>query len=478
MAEFDNFVDFVNNEMPKRPWAPVPLSGSLTAGQALIATGVGMEVEQKLVQFQDPLMVRYVGEQPGDYTTLASALASLPYGVDDLSNSYNYYMVYVRHTATGAARQESGGILIQAKFVSIIGLSTAQRAQAGLTYPTITLTDKSLGFGIKHSPFTLSNSGSLKLKDIRINASGSPTYPVTTPRYDLIEMYTTTGINRLILENVYLQFSASLAGAIPESTEVNLIYVSVTSTGIMEVVCDSGASTLILNIHSSFNALAIAVLKYSSDSVGQVQFTVSDIAIGSTINVTHGNLNGAPAQSYIWLRGNSSFYSISNVYFYFMPGGTTNNRRMTLFNLFHADAVVDITNVRITQRLNGAYFTNISGYSLIECPGRLTVKAVNCTHIITVIVSSGGIYGNMAVAKNTDAIVIIAGCALPNMVASQNSSIGFSYSIPSDAEDAVIDKIAKKIDDRSNGKNYLTQSPLPPAAPQSGDLWIETTEQY
>ena len=78
------FEEFVNNEMPKRPWTAVPIDGNLEAGQALVATGVGMETVQKLVQTQNPIMVRYVGDEPGDYATVAAALDSLPYGASNL----------------------------------------------------------------------------------------------------------------------------------------------------------------------------------------------------------------------------------------------------------------------------------------------------------------------------------------------------------------------------------------------------------
>lgn len=82
------FEDFVNGEIPKRPWLPVPGSGTLPIGQYLKAKGVGMELETASAIALGN--TRTVASSGGEFTSIQLAIDS----ITD-ATSTNVYVVLI-----------------------------------------------------------------------------------------------------------------------------------------------------------------------------------------------------------------------------------------------------------------------------------------------------------------------------------------------------------------------------------------------
>lgn len=502
----DTLSDAVNEMATNRPWVTPPVGGNLTGGQALVATGNGLEVEEKLVQFQDPLMVRYVGTQPGDYATFAEAVASLPKFENDLSSSSaltnRMYVIYLRDTATF----DSGLVIEGINGISIIGLSSFPGRMISLhnnNNPT------NATFGLRYTPNTVSGgsetTGRLLFNNVQLimNNVGTRVIPDNSDtEYNLLELSST-------VKNAYLDFNesyvyASVVAAHTFSTPKTIrgIYF----TGTMEagymgiygdvkfhyqrsinhgtygadictyIFCESGTPLLI--IRSMYHGLPEYGLKTKS---GKLSLT---------------NLSGPNWNKVTMLRIKDSTSSIvyakifDNIQCYSelaYTAGVINNTAVSFIEFSNVQPdILHFTNITVsissTSIGNIIDLSNVSVFSTLESANKSIYASFD--NVLVKLPSRVNLTGSPSLLKCIDGEVRIANSSLAGfkVVVLGNAKV-FDSSSP--AHDLLTSNNIRRDESqlfatasRTNGKQFIAQQALPPVAPQPGDLWIETTEQY
>jgi len=499
------FEEFVNNELPKRPWTPVPLSGSLVAGQALVATGVGMEVEQKLVQFQDPLMVRYVGDQPGDYATFEEALASLPSDAGDLSTNSNPYTIYFRGSISHLF---APGIIINGiRGLLLYGIPIQEGGMVTLSCDENT-TDSP--FGIKF----ISDLSSSYLYLTNLNFGiGSVTYAV--PQHDgidfnLLEFESTSSyICALLLNNTNVVLGLSVSRFTPTlPKKVSAIYAYTTAS--------SGAALYV----RVFNKSKFHLLRSSAKALGSdlAHYVFLDSAENSYINIQNyfatSPTTGYKASNDVltlhcaaptgwgpaimlrlrWQGSSVSYWDVlGNIVChaeYNYTASIVNDASIAFMQLYDygQPRKVNIPDLKIyVSSSSTSNSFNLSNLVILDSslgPVKTAYLNIDSATLFLPTAGAGAIGGKPVFARCVNGTIDITNSSIGNSDIIVLGSAKVFGAIIKDRSLLIADNISRDekqittIESRTNGKQYLTQSPLAPVAPQPGDLWIETTEQY
>lgn len=461
-SEIKPFVDNVNAELPNRPSIPVPPGGALTAGMAMIATGVGMGLTQKLVEFQNPLLVRYVGDQVGDYADLKLAIESLPVGVNDISTKEDPYRIYVRKSIN----DHPSGIVNSANSLIIEGVNT-------IDTPSITIS-----FKVDNNDYcikTIHGSASLQylhLISIQLKVlANSFSNTILSTDFSILDFSD-------IAENTwfYMSFNAKLyltatTGYHQADGKLSLITCSNTATTNKYFLMNFalfGVTSYYLFVTDGYGA--ILSCRDSFLGVNGI-YSPTDNSSSTYISATIG---GAKEHRLIHAKSYSSgtsIYKFINMQVNISISSTTSGTCKFLF--------LDTPNglkhnvVFASMQYNNGTLSNDRKIYLVHNKYNKPIEVGfhNCSDMRTVNYSSFG-----TKAKIVDAgylTVTESGSFLPTIDMSQVAHLD-----PTTQQAVSSYAMSNTVTHRAEGKTYSTQSPLPPVSPKPGDVWIMTKEQY
>lgn len=456
------FETFVNNEIPTTLRAVIPLSGNLPAGRAMVSTGVGLNTEPKLVQTQDPLLVRYVGTQPGDYADLKLAIESLPVGVADISTQDNPYRIYVRQSMD----DQPSGIVNSANNLIIEGVNDISSAAI-----TISFKVDSNDYCIKTTHGTTTNQY-LHITNIElcVLANSTSANPILSTDFAILD-FDDISNNTYLYMSSYAKLSASAAsGYHPVDGRVSLITCSntaATNKYVLVYFASFGATSYTLSVADGYGAilscqdsfLGRTTIQWPGDNSSFVQMAAT-VGAGKEHKLIHvrslvaGELILRLVNVQLQLSLSSTAGCICKFMFLDTPSAIINNVVFTSFML----------------RLQNSINSSIQKLYLIGNRYNKPMKVgfYNCSDTRIGFKSVG------AKAQIVDAGYLTAnetGSFLPEVDMSQVGHLDETTQQAVSAykmSNIVVPRVACK----------TTQSPLAPAAPQAGDLWIETTEQY
>lgn len=495
------FETFVNNEMPKRPWIPVPVGGNLEAGQALVATGVGMETVQKLVQFRDADLVRYIGSEPGDYATIALALASLPSGVNDLSNANEPYEILIRPYASPVTCYIEKGTVFPdvncIRFAPAV-LTTSQSTVIIMT--TGTLVNDPFYIKWRANP-TNTASAYIMFQDVAITTLISPTFvaddgvdfdailierTVTNKSYQIFfnssaSSMTISGTYTIAKKFTNVRFLNTVGGA-----QANVYFacyysnhftITQTSTNVLP----SGSTVRFLRSDTGLDLILYqngASMDLNALKTGPLRFSIS-VNNGVSVVFFDFEYGGLDATSF-----RSFMSSIINIQFNY-TAGVVNKAQVTMFRMLLRDTASPLLTSCIVKfasaHTSGIFdISNVIIWDMIGT-ARHNVLINNCSSLFPTMFE-GSFGGRGTFLRFINGVCRVTGSALYNM---DIKSLG-NGAILQDGSDFNGNLIGKNLDNNIDTTNYLvdrvankiTQSPLAPVTPQPGDLWLVTEEQY
>lgn len=496
----DTLSDAVNEMATNRPWVEPPVGGDLVAGQALIATGNGLEVEQKLVQFEDVSMVRYVGEQPGDYlpSEMQACLDSLPSEANDLSSAVNPYIIKIRKmTILSNTYFPSNLVVPSVKGITIQGVGRYPGEKTPITFGKLSIYGTPIGnntWGIKFTesltvPLT---SRFIRFRDIELRAYCTVESDWTSSEYNIIVVDRTSSnatAHQVILDNA--EVTQNIRASLSAKTARNFYFTNSNALSApvylaMSITKESSLGVNATNQLMTFKAITtdgnvvFSAFSASDDTIKTLSVTVS-ILTPPTLLFDFTSYDGATNYQLTLNRIKFSFYFARETTAYFSP-------EITFFDFR-----------RLSTNFGGNYLhllmSNCSAY--LEAGDTTTVYNFDKTtivklrsyystvRIVGMYVKNGGFgtfSGTPILLQTTNNPVILDSNVLDG---SRIISSGVIQQQGSESKGQLtsnnIIRDEKQLFDataRIAGKQYLTQSPLPPAAPRPGDLWIETTEQY
>lgn len=492
--------DAVNEMAANRPWIEPPVGGNLTGGRALVATGNGLEVEEKLVEFQDPTMVRYVGEEPGDYATFEEAIASLPTGANDLSSSSKYYVIYFRELVA-VHRYLAGAITINVHSLHLCGLPESDKNKkisltplddtslnatfglkhaytGGVSQPRLTFTNMQLGTTMNYG-IPLTSGSEFNSLEIEINGTG------------LILTFNTSDfyfrITPVAISTIPKAFRAIYVKCAPTST----LYFITTGMNKFTYYRNAGTITNDLGTYNFYDSQGYTHLLGGAYNEYNLKTTICRNTLSAISGVGWGALTfftikrNSTSSAYWFTLDDFVCYSeytwVSNV--------VNRSGPLTFFNIEDVAQVkcqlnkleliiasttlgnlIDISNLTVvktglTSGFNSfAYitFNDVSVKSAFGCTIFGKAYLLQCVNGAVNITNSA--LAGLTVKSLGSAIVTMAGSPNSNQLTAGNIT----------RDEAQLFATAS----RTTGKQFIAQQPLPPASPQPGDLWIETTEQF
>lgn len=496
----DTLSEAVNEMATNRPWVEPPVGGDLVAGQALIATGNGLEVEQRLVQTQDPTKVRYCGTLPGDYATIEDALASLPAGLDDLSSWMRPYVIYLRRdllagTTTTVFSISPGYVFpdIDAVKISGISLSTADNVSVSLS----SLANSGFAYGIKFTGNTLKvgdNQTRLQFENVSLVLASTSTYDDNGVAFNAVWMNANKAQNSILFENSSVILNMNKTFTIPKT--IRMFYFegsngqnfTVSGSSLLSITNTSGNSdynilTLVFLSHASNITVFLSLYGGGKDSTGKlysnILFNVS-VVYGTTVIMfdTYNYISGVDLSAWVIYRG----FRFKVVYGY--RAGYINRASVTFFKINTQSPVYDLTDVEIQiATINNAGIFDISNLLIFDILSS-TDAMITANATCSMPTNNAGYWGGKyTFIRFINGIVNASGSVLANariiglgarakIIVSGDDGAGNVIGNNITNDETLINKHEQRI------ANKTTQSALPPAAPQPGDLWIETTEQY
>lgn len=503
------FETFVNNEIPTTLRAVIPLSGNLPAGMAMVSTGTGLNTEPKLVTTFDATYTRIVGTDPGDYATIADALASLPAGLNDLTlvTTNPSYVIYLRANQKFVSYNMDPGTVLPdvCRLAFKLLAPDTYLSGAGILFPpTSTITSFGMKFRGNSISYGTTIPNSLSFDNVSVTMIASTTtivddgVDVAAILVELanssqglynINYYSSTmtlsllGITLTIPKTIRHTYITSPNGAYatPRISMMGPSRLSVSngsgavSIGVKAIGIDSDKYyDFYLGDLSAVSAKTPALPAFSVTATSNLEATL----VNNTISDTYGN----DAQTYRLLLN----CHIAITYGY--NAGVVNNAKMTIFRFAkRSGPTVDLSNTYIQissyNTNNIIQLDNLTILDLInDTP--ISVNVDGCASASPTFQSIPGskIGGKFTLVKMIHGWLRIANSALTNC----GYKILGNTQVLVDGSDGVGNLIGNNLSDNIATTNQLvnrvanktTQSPLAPAAPQPGDLWIKVKEQY
>ena len=483
------FEEFVNNELPKRPWMPVPISGSLTPGKVMQATGIGMELEERTIIGES--MTYVVGDDPAtsDFQSIQAAIDAIPQGVASINRPWT---IKLNPSSSSTFYDQTQPIVINVGTTKMTGLviQHVQDIDWNNTTGYATINFKPADDAtVKKSFFHIINDGSgtnfsLTLRNVNCQYLISATNLFS--RCNSSEFSMICFKKGISTAQVFIRIEKALLSIIDmdPATLVKDLYICRLDTdgiiGGIDFNLYSNQSTVINQKTSSALSTVTGINTILPFHEGCTQSGV--VTILESIFGLSPQSN--TAKTFIEFRPSSNFVAIT----------ITKSR----FNI--SFLIASMPNVNMTVlKISGSYYSNpvfednilllSSGYIVAFDVSKITIIDATNTNYAIISTKRTDVRTTVLTLANKLTLFALRGgvaeSTYDNLKSTKIESGTASIKINGIMDDQIysdgIRRDEKHLFDattRSNGKRFITQSPLPPVAPQPGDLWLVTEEQY
>lgn len=503
------FETFVNDNLPSTLRTTIPVSGNLPGGMAMVSTGVGLNTEPKMVTTFDPLYTRIVGTNSGDYATIADALASLPSGLNDLTavtSTTARYIIYLRANGSSAPHLMNSGTILPDVSRLVFRLLAPETYQSSALISLFSAGANTFGMKFRgNTVLYATNIGNELTFDgvsvITINNGSSMVDDGQDYAAVSVEIQNSSqGSFNVYYNNA--QVVASI-GAFVYTLPKTIRHTYITyPNGAYSVPRVNILGMTRISAVNATSAVSVGIKIIMFDSDKYYNFYLADLSsitrntpllpsinVAATSNLEVIMINNAVADSY----GNdaqtyrillNNYISISYGY----VAGIVNNAKITIFRFSKTSGPnLDLTNliVRISSynTNNIIQLTNLTILELCNTnPIAVNIDHCSVMHSTMISIPDGKIGGKFTLVKMINGWLRISNSALTNC----GYKILGNTQVTVDGSDGVGNLIGNNLEDNIATTNQLvnrvanktTQSPLPPVAPQPGDLWIKVKEQY
>lgn len=448
------FEIFVNNEIPTTIRTTIPPSGNLEAGKMLVTTGVGLNVTTAVAGSKESGSYYVSATDPlANYSDLGTAIIAAKAAATTISNGI--FNIYVDSGTYSISNIDLTSVGVDNVAIRIIGVGS---------YGEQNYTDV--------SSQTLSNT------KITLDFSASADFIIKCRyTYFLFEKVMITTSVPALSDLTHVAFNIYSGGLWFIESRVTHICAPTSGLGKIVFTAPTAASGIFFSVVKSYFRCVLT----GGSSVGQ-EFNVVDFStashpyiiiedsmvftqLGSDNHYTIFNAKNTDSSTTPW-------HKITNSYFRLSCTGSV--RTLTLLKASASGSTIK-PNIFEKNTFVGA-MTGAPTYGGIILFDYDTVLDNGSLTLNSNSFSNETAYNNFRLAKlGTKDVLYLQNYSIKNSLNLDvgNGSINFgefrsSYNVDSKSIRQLVPRVANK----------LTQSPLPPAAPQAGDLWIETTEQY